>query len=57
VIERNEKIQEATPFMRLVSLKRGKKCAKMETAVKFENTNNSYVKFFPEIEKNDGNIF
>ena len=47
---------EATQDETSAPYERGQKCAKMKTDVKFENTINSYVKFRPEIEKNDKTI-
>ena len=46
----DEKILEATED-EFSAPRRGRKCAKMETDVKFENTSDYYVKFRPEIEK------
>ena len=48
--ENNEKILEATQD-EVSASKRGRKCAKIKTEITFENTNDSYVKFRPEIEK------
>ena len=39
--------------MRYVLLKRGQKCATMKTDAKFENTSDSFVKFYPAIRKHD----
>ena len=39
--------------MRLVPPQGGETCAKIKPDVKFENPNNSYVKFCPGIEKKD----
>ena len=36
--------------------KKGSKCAKMKTDVKFENISDSYEKFRPEVEKNDETV-